>query len=293
MTWREATTDEIKQYYSEEFPDHIEALPEFIKPPSPKQYALAFREPHPVKREDTPDRDFIRRHTWKTDRQKNREFARFESMDDLLQFVQTPARSDPLRQTSAGLADPDIPGLSEPVPTALYYSADNWDRQWLLWVDIDGKDVARERAKSIVDEANYEDEDELLVESGILDAAPEGYPYAFEDIEQAIAYGFEVEAFCREALAAEETQVIYSGQGAHVYLLDDDLDHQYDTKSREVINDLLVDRDIPIDTVVTADRRRVVRFLYSLHADVCRIVRPIDSPDFDFRTEATPEFLNA
>nr|WP_241729595.1 MULTISPECIES: hypothetical protein [Halolamina] len=36
-------------------------------------------------------------------------------------------------------------------------------------------------------------------------------------------------------------------------------------------------REIPIDSVVTADRRRVAHLSYSLHADVCSIVQPIES----------------
>ena len=86
--------------------------------------------------------------------------------------------------------------------------------------------------------------------------------------------------------------VVYSGQGVHVYLLDDDLDHRYDEKSREVLNDLLLERyEIPIDPVVTADRSRLLRVPYSLHADVCRVVQPIESPAFDPRTEARPQVL--
>jgi DNA primase catalytic subunit len=88
--------------------------------------------------------------------------------------------------------------------------------------------------------------------------------------------------------------VVYSGQGCHVYLLDDDPDHRYDETARELINDALTkDHDIPIDTVVTADRRRVTRLPYSLHADVSRIVTPIDTPDYDFRNDPVPQFLTA
>jgi len=90
---------------------------------------------------------------------------------------------------------------------------------------------------------------------------------------------------------AEETMVVYSGQGVHIYLLDTNLAHRYDAKSREVLNDLLQETyEIPIDPVVTADRRRVARLPYSLHADVCSVVQPIESPNFDVRS-ATPEVL--
>ena len=92
---------------------------------------------------------------------------------------------------------------------------------------------------------------------------------------------------------AEETMVVYSGQGVHVYLLDSDLAHRYDAKSREVLNDLLQDTyEIPIDPVVTADRRRVARLPYSMHADVCSIVMPLESPSFDVQS-ATPEVLQS
>jgi hypothetical protein len=58
-----------------------------------------------------------------------------------------------------------------------------------------------------------------------------------------------------------------------------------------VLNDLLLETyEIPIDPVVTADRRRVARLPYSLHAEVCSIVQPIESSDFDVRS-ATPEVI--
>ena len=43
---------------------------------------------------------------------------------------------------------------------------------------------------------------------------------------------------------------------------------------------------------LTADRRRVARLPYSLHADVCSIVTPIESPNFDVRA-GTPEVLQS
>jgi len=50
-------------------------------------------------------------------------------------------------------------------------------------------------------------------------------------------------------------------------------------------------RDIPIDTPVTTDESRVIRLPYSLHAGVSRVVTPIESPDFDYRTDAVPAVL--
>ncbi|GAD53913.1 hypothetical protein MBEHAL_2673 [Halarchaeum acidiphilum MH1-52-1] len=163
----------------------------------------------------------------------------------------------------------------------------------MLLVDIDAKTIARNRAEDVLPHNTSGRDDEALLDvTGILDADPAGYPYAFEDVERAIEYGFEVREIFEDDFDAEETIVVYSGQGVHVYLLDTDPAHRYDAQSREVLNDLLLESyDIPIDPVVTADRRRVARLPYSLHADVCRIVQPIESPQFDPRT-ATPEFLD-
>ena len=171
---------------------------------------------------------------------------------------------------------------------------DHWERLWVLAVDIDAKDIAAQRASREIT-ANETDDDvetKKLRAADILDSEPEGYPYAFTDIEDALEYGFIVQEIFEDDFAARETLVVYSGQGCHIYLLDTDRKHQYDEQSREVINDLLLEEyEIPIDPVVTADRRRVMRLPYSLHADVSRIVQPIESPDFDFRTEAAPSFL--
>nr|WP_273741616.1 hypothetical protein [Natrinema soli] len=197
------------------------------------------------------------------------------------------------------MADPDLLEKSDPISDGVYYGLDNWDRSWVLAVDIDAKDIATARAERELDETDLEiksadmsRDDALLAESEIRDADPTGYPYSFEDIDRAIEYGFETRDLFTDVFAAEETLVVYSGQGVHVYLLDEDLEYGYDEKSREVLNDLLLERyEIPIDPVVTADRSRLLRVPYSLHAEVCRVVQPIESPAFDPRTEARPQFL--
>jgi len=160
------------------------------------------------------------------------------------------------------LADPDLLEKSDPISDGVYYGLDNWDRSWVLAVDIDAKDIAKARAERDLDETGLEiqsedtsRDDALLAESEIRDADPTGYPYSFEDINRAIEYGFETHEIFTDVFAAEETMVVYSGQGVHVYLLDDELEYGYDEKSREVLNDLLLERfEIPIDPVVTADR---------------------------------------
>ncbi|MBC9987934.1 DNA primase [Haloferax sp. AS1] len=291
MTWRQATREEIYTYYAEEFPQYVDDVPEFITADGPKQYAVAFRDPHPVRKDDVPDKDFIRRDTWQTDRSGEPTTPVFSSFEDVVEFIQHPARNDPLGQSNFALADPAVLEKSNPLPEAVYYALDHWERPWVLLVDIDAKEIARQRATDTVSEDGDQDNETLLDAAGILDAEPTGYPYAFEDIDRAIEYGLEVRGIFEEDFNAEETMVVYSGQGVHVYLLDTDLAHRYDEQSREVLNDLLLETyDIPIDPVVTADRRRVARLPYSLHADVCSIVQPVESPDFDVRS-ATPEVI--
>jgi hypothetical protein len=286
MTWRHATREEIHRYYAEEFPSYVDELPSFITAEGPKQYALAFREPHPVRKDGGPDKDFIRRDTWQTNVAGERTSAAFHEFDDILEFIRHPARNDPLGRSDFALADPDLLDKPSPRPDAVYYALDHWERPWVLLIDIDAKTIARERAAQAVSNENaVEDSEELLNAAGVLEAAPAGYPYSFEDITQAIEYGFEVRDIFEDDFDTEETMV--------VYLLDTDRTHRYDAKSREVLNDLLQDTyEIPIDPVVTADRRRVARLPYSLHTEVCSIVTPIESPHFDVQS-ATPGVLRS
>lgn len=291
--WREATREELHTYYTETFPNQLDALPSFLTASGPKQYAIAFREPYSIQKEDAPDRTFIRRDTWQTTDSGDRSVQQFDSLEALFEFIQYPARYDPARESDYALADPDLLERPEPRPDAVYYALDHWDRPWVLAVDIDAKDIAAQRASNQTSGETDDVGTDPLRVAGILDSPPEGYPYAFEDIEQALEYGFTVQDIFEDDFAADETMVVYSGQGCHVYLLDTDREHHYDEQSREVINDLLLDDyEIPIDPVVTADRRRVMRLPYSLHAGVSRVVQPIDSPSFDVRSEATPSFLN-
>jgi hypothetical protein len=292
MTWRQATKEEITAYYAEEFPTYVKDRPPFITAGGPKQYALAFRNSYPVRKDGVPPKDFIRRDTWQTDRSGERTAAEFNDFEEVLEFIQHPTRNDPLGRSRYALADPDLLEQSGPCPEAVYYALDHWQRPWVLLVDIDAKGIARNRAESAVSETTEDSIDaDLLKDSGILDAAPSGYRYAFEDVDRAIEYGFEVCEIFEEDFNADETMVVYTGQGVHVYLLDTDPAHRYDERSREVLNDLLLETyQIPIDPVVTADRRRVARLPYSLHAEVCSVVQPIESPNFDVQS-ATPEVI--
>ena len=288
MKWRQATREEIQTYYREEFTQHLASRPEHITPTGPRQYALAFREPYPTQTDGRPPRDFIRRDTRSTDGQ----LEHFEHIGDILDFIRQPARNDPLDD----LANPAFVDQPEPVPDAVYYALDHWMRSWLIMVDIDAKDIARERATHMSRDYDVDPNDcaidDLLEKAGILNGPPQGYPYEFTDIQSTIEQGFEVADVFETQFNAEATQVFYTGQGVHVYLYDDDPGHAWDAASREVLNTVLTERHgLMIDEQVTADRRRVARLPGSLHADVSRIVTPIDSTGFDPRTDAIPEYL--
>ncbi|MFC6954877.1 DNA primase [Halorubellus litoreus] len=288
MMWRQATREEIQTYYREEFTQHLAERPEHITATGPLQFALAFRESYPTRTDGRPPRDFIRRDT----RTDDGHSTHFDHMGDVLDFIRNPVRNDPL----GDLADPDTIEQRDPVPDAVYYALDHWSRSWLIMVDIDAKDIARDRATRLLRDSGVDPDgcttDDILATAGVLDGPPLDYPYEFTDIQTAIEQGFEVADVFETRFNAEETQVFYTGQGVHVYLYDDDHPHAWDEASREVLNTVLTERHgIAVDEQVTSDRRRVARLPGSLHADVSRIVTPIDNPGFDPRTDATPEFL--
>jgi hypothetical protein len=277
-SWRAANQSEIRRFYRESFPEHIEAMPERITPPGPKQFGIAFEEPFPTVGDEVPSKAFVRRHSKRTTREGTPTDTLFESWRDLLEWVQAPADVDPLRGTTEqALADPMLVDADRPVPEAVYYTLQHWDRPWVVMLDIDAKDIAAERAE---------------VDSVIEGRPPESYPYTFADIDQAIEYGLEAEELLQSTYGAERTQVYYTGQGVHVYLLDTDPAHRYDRQSREVLVELLHRRHgIPVDGVVTSDPARFGRLPYSLHAGVSRVVTPVKSTAFDPRTDACPPFL--
>lgn len=297
MTWESSDPADIRSYYIDEFPEYREKLPNYIGPHTPTEYAIAFRDEHPVSGSGMPDRDFIRRSTWATDEDGSLQHKHFPLFSELLNFIQYPARYDPLQRIDADaqLVDPAVPGIdSDPVSAAVYYSATLHEGPWQLFIDIDAKDVAAERAADAYGEkATSLRDDDLRRKAGIVDEPPAGKHYAFQDIRQSLEYGFTVKGILETQFNASVVEVRYSGQGCHVVGLDADSAHQYDTKARTVIATLIEEEfGIPIDAEVTPDRSRVMRLPYSLHSEVSRIVTPISSPDFDFREEATPGFLD-
>jgi DNA primase catalytic subunit len=127
----------------------------------------------------------------------------------------------------------------------------------------------------------------------VYDQAPQGYPYTFDDIERAISHAFTVSEWAKPKLDVDDVLHVYSGQGMHVYLLDEDL-WRLTKQSREAIKDIVRESEriqIPVDPVVTQSIDRLLRVPYSLHAGVSRICQPIQSASFDPRTQRLPDFL--
>lgn len=288
MTWKQATANEIGMYYYNEFPERFSQIPEFIVGSEPKEIAVAFRDAYPVQGESIPPKQFIRRETFG----KHDELTQWSGKQSIFKFIQNPAGHDPFDGDHA-LASPDVVDTRS-LPEAVYFSADFVDRNWALIVDIDAKDVALERAEAgLSSDTSDKTNEEIKQKASVFDADPAGYPYAFEDIDRAIEYGFEVQDAFRDRLDTTDTMVVYSGQGCHVYLYDPDKMYRYSERNRRFIaNWLTSDLGIPIDEPVTTDESRVIRLPYSLHAGVSRIVTPIYDANFDYREKATPEFLN-
>ena len=230
----------------------------------------------------------IRRSTRKD---RKRVFATF---DELIQFFGAPGYNDPLQETDAefALADPAIVDQPEPVSHAVYGSLRHHKRGWILALDIDAKDIAQQEARESVPGCDSLNRKQLLKKSGFKDTPPANYPYTYSHIRTALQEAFEIKKELETTFEFEETMVVYTGQGAHVYGVDNDPKHQYDSQSREVLNFYFEKmQGYPIDTVVTADEKRVMRLPYSLHTDVSRIVTPVESPEFDFKTRPLPNYL--
>lgn len=300
--WRKSTTQEIRAYYHSEFPTYLNQLPDHITAVGPYEYAVSLRSKHPLVGGGL-DTDFVRRATH--ERLKDNQSADWgdpvfldstgnPSFDSVLDFIQAPATRDPRHnhQPENALVNASEENLDEPIPEAVYYRLMNHDVGWVLMFDIDAKDVAADAYSDQFDDDTGRET--ILEESGVYDEEPEGYAYRFEDIEQAIQYAFDLADFAREGLGKEKVLPVYSGQGAHLYVLDETV-RQYTRQTREGLKNAVLygeDLGIPIDPVVTQTPDRLARLPYSLHSEVSRICMPIPSPDFDFREEAVPQFLD-
>lgn len=243
-------------------------------------------------------------------------------------MIQAPAANDPLREKAIqekkrkseeqkyddlpnyGLVEPEEVDTGPPILDAVYYALDHHDRFWVLAFDIDAKDIAKQ---SIADEdQSFEDvTNEQVENSGLVDQPPklnvlntadedpstgernvQTYPYRFEDIEQSIVKAFELKEWLTDTVGFSTVRIYYSGQGTHVYALDDDPYYKFTQQSRQYLTAYIKERlQIPVDDAVTWDDARVIRLPGSLHSDVCRVVTEIESPEFNFRQEAKPAFL--
>lgn len=296
--WRPATPDEVSQYYEREFPDYTNDIPEWVSPPGPKQYAVALSHRFPVASDrvgddsDPPEKDFIRRELSELN-------DPWQTWDELAAFFAHPAANDVAYNsgTQYQLADPDTVAKPRPCTDAAYYSLDHHERWWVLAFDIDAKDCALERLRADDDDRW---DGEILSESRVATQPPTGdahdatFQYTYQDIFQAFEYAFELKSWLESHLNCTDVRVFYSGQGAHVYVLDQDKWHRYTFQARKFIaNYVEQNLGIPIDPPVTTDDSRVLRVPRSLHTDVSRVVTRIQSPDFDPRTDprAIPEFL--
>lgn len=289
--WEEADEAELRYYYRHEFPEHLDKLPAWITPHGPKQHAVALDRRYPVEQRDGAQRNKTRQFIRRSTRSESQGEV-FPSWDEVVDLYTDPAGNDPLREMNTGkpgLAHPAKVNEDPPLPDAVYYSLDHHERFWVLAFDIDAKDVAADEYRRPNDDRKRS---QILEEEGVKDAAPEGYPYRFEHIQRTVDYAVELAGWLTERVDFEDVQVIYSGQGTHVYALDQDRYHRYTKQTREFLIDVVKEkRGIPIDEQVTPDDERVVRMPYSMHSDVTRVVTPVNSPDFDFRTDALPRFV--
>lgn len=298
--WRKSTTQEIRAYYHSEFPTYLNQLPEHTTADNPYEYAVALRSKHPLVGGGL-DTDFVRRATHQRNKGSGDDWGDpvFTDttgkpvFDAVLDFIQAPATHDPRHtyQPENALVNATEEGLDEPVPEAVYYRLMNHDVGWVLMFDIDAKDVAADAYSDQFDDDTGRKT--ILEESGVYDEPPDGYAYRYEDVQQAIRYAFELADFAREGLGKDKVLPVYSGQGAHLYVLDESV-RQYTRQTREGLKNAVLygeDLGIPIDPVVTQTPDRLARLPYTLHSDVSRICMPIPSPEFDFREKTVPQFL--
>lgn len=308
--WRQSTHTEIQQYYESEFPTQIPQLPQWISPTAPKQYALSFRQGHPVQIPNAPEKNFIRRDTRDSD---NPDKTFVDNWNDIVSFIQQPATYDPLRlgtNNRRGLVPPteDTGPDRSPEPEAVYYALDNWDQFWVLAFDIDAKDVAKDRLST--GSTSYQDVgDDTVEKAGTIQKPPtpdtlsptdatgsaDGhgsmttYPYLFADVRTSLEYAFQLREWLIDTVGFETVRVFYSGQGAHIYAFKDDPYYKFTHQSRRFLVTYVRERlAIPIDEAVTWDNNRVMRLPGSLHTGVNRVVTEIQSPEFDFRGDALP-----
>jgi hypothetical protein len=259
--WRPSTAKEIKAFYKEAFPGTWNMLPDYLKKSSPAEYGFAFLRP--IRTISFLEKDFVRR--------GNRRYSLGDLRNLLLDFKKFDSSEEIIIENSQ---------------VAGFYFSLTMKNGWLLAFDIDSKDVAMaglcEYHPGIKPDA---DEKEIAVWHHMIWRIPpvhpketEGYLYCFNCIQVAVNKAFEARKIMVEwGFAPENIHVYYSGQGAHIHVLEDEA-WQYNKETRSFITKMLSSAGIPLDSRVTTDERRVLRFTESLHAGVNRKVREINRP---------------
>lgn len=257
--WRPSTAKEIKAFYKEVFPGTWNTLPDYLKKSSPVEYAFAFLRP--IRTINLLEKDFVRRgnkrHSLENLRNLLLDFKKFDSSEEI---------------------------IIESSQVAGFYFSLKMKNGWLLAFDIDSKDIAMaglcEHHPGIKPDA---DDKEIAAWRNMISGIPPlhpkesgGYLYCFNCIQIAVNKAFEARKIMIEwGFAHENIHVYYSGQGAHIHALEDEA-WQYQKETRSFIIKMLNNAGIPLDSKVTADERRVLRFTGSLHAGVNRKVQEIN-----------------
>ncbi|KPQ43765.1 MAG: DNA primase small subunit [Candidatus Methanoperedens nitroreducens] len=257
--WRPSTAKEIKAFYKETFPGTWNTLPDYLKKSSPIEYAFAFLRP--IRTISLLEKDFVRR--------GNRRYSLEDLRNLLLDFKKYDSSEDIIIENS------QIAG---------FYFSLKTNNGWLLAFDIDSKDVAMaglcEHHPGIKPDA---DDKEIAAWRHMISGIPPVHPkesgsylYCFNCIQIAVNKAFETRKILIQwGFAPENIHVYYSGQGVHIHVLEDEA-WQYQKETRSFIIKMLNNAGIPLDSKVTADERRVLRFTGSLHAGVNRKVQEIN-----------------
>ncbi len=269
--WRPSTSEEIRQYYKTVFPGTWNILPEYLASTSPLEYAFAFLKP--IKTMNAKgiieEKDFLRRER----REHRYDLKILQKM--LLNFKQF----DPL---GAVIENSQV--------EAFYFSL-KMQEGWLLAFDIDAKNVAMsgmcEHHPGLKPDAN---DDEVLNWKRMIANMPpvnpqhkkdaeKNYLYCFNCLQIAVDKAFELKKIFMEwGFSSDDIHVYYSGQGAHVHVTDPEA-WNYTRPAREFIAKQVSNHmQIPIDTMVTIDARRVLRFPGSIHGGVNRRVQELIHP---------------
>ncbi len=270
IEWRQSTSDEIKIYYKDIFPRTWKTLPEYLAKALSEEYAFAFLRP--VKTMDIngviKEKDFLRR--------ENRGYG--YDLKSLQKLLLNFRQFDPIGAVI------EISRVE-----SFYFSLKMKDR-WLLAFDIDAKDIALsgmcEYHPGLRPDA---DGNEIISWRRMIGNIPpvhpkhakdpeNGYLYCYNCIQEAVNKAFESKKILIEwGFAPEDIHIYYSGQGAHIHVTDPET-WSYPKDTRIFIAKMLTKAGIPLDTAITIDSRRVLRFTGSLHAGVNRRVQELKHP---------------